>query len=81
MITTIRETTTANGITIRLGKTTGLQNTYYVINALNKEMFSSRQLKTVTIKDVNKAHKIVSSLIDQAQSGIDFWALKFTPQL
>ena len=75
--TTIQETT-INGVTVRLAKITGLQRIYWTIDALNKEMFSCRQLKTVTIRDEDKAYNVIASLVAQLNNNVDFWDLEFT---
>lgn len=76
--TTIKELTSESGISATLTKTTGLSRPYYSIDVLNKEMFSSRQLKTTTMYDAEKADKIMTSLISQLSNNVGFWDLKFT---
>ena len=77
MPTITMQETTINGVTVRLAKITGLQRIYWTIDALNKEMFSCRQLKTVTIRDENEAYKVIASLVAQLNNNAGFWELKF----
>jgi hypothetical protein len=76
--TTIMETTGNNGVTVSLKKIGGLSVPYYAIDVLNKEMFASRQLRTMTTKNENAAYKLIASLVAQLSNDVGFWNLKFT---
>jgi len=68
---------THNGITVSVKEITGLKQKYYALDVLNKDIFSSRALRTMTTTNQNGVFKVAASLVTQIYDQIPFWDLKF----